>query len=190
MCLKYVAEIESRSRSLTRLRSLIGLREILVAERQIAKIAQCCSEYVVGESEFAVPLDCPFERRYSLGVLPLTSQLNPDRVILECLERRGRRLLNWRVELADRGKRLTQMLAHRRRGAAESLEHLLFTFGFDLLVGNRLPTLAVDRLQRDHVIAAEAGNRPNEQRLDSPALTDLTPDLARDLFIGLTAPSA
>src|SRR5262249_30024323 len=75
------------------------------------------------------------------------------------------------------------LFAHRGRGPAERLEHLLFTFGFNLLMRDRLPALTVDRFQRDHVIASEAGNRPYEQRLNPAPLADLAPHLARDLLI-------
>src|SRR5262245_23986144 len=118
-----------------------------------------------------------------MGELPLAPQFNSDSKILESLERCGRRLFNRRIELADRGEGFAQLLAHCGRGPSERLEHLLFTFSFDLLARNRLPTLTIDRFQRDHVIASEAGDRPDEQSLDPAPLADLAPDLARDLFV-------
>src|SRR6266508_2232812 len=75
------------------------------------------------------------------------------------------------------------MPAHRSSGPPERLKRLLFTFGFGLLARNLLPVLSVDRFQRYHVIASEAGNRPDEQRLDPTPLADLAPELARDFLI-------
>src|SRR5215216_1611980 len=75
------------------------------------------------------------------------------------------------------------MLAHLGRGPAQRLEHLLFTLGFNLPARDRLAALAVDRLQRDDVIASEAGDRADEQRLDPAPLADLAPDLTSDLLI-------
>src|SRR5215211_1439712 len=75
------------------------------------------------------------------------------------------------------------MLAHVGRGPAQRLEYLLFTLGFSLLARDRLAALAVDRLQRDDVIASETGYRADEQRLDPAPLADLAPDLTSDFHI-------
>ena len=75
------------------------------------------------------------------------------------------------------------MFANSSCGAAERFEHLLFTFGFRLLMCDCLRSLAVDRLQGYYVIAPEADYRTDEQRLDSAALADLATDFARDPVI-------
>src|SRR5918999_2747856 len=75
------------------------------------------------------------------------------------------------------------MLAHLGRGPAQSLKHLLFTLGFSLMARDGLAALAVDRLQRDDVIASETGDRADEQRLDPAPLAYLAPDLTGDLLL-------
>jgi hypothetical protein len=91
-------------------------------------------------------------------------------VRVERLERGRRRPRERHVEPPDRRERLAELLAQARRGAAERREHLLFLRHLDLFARHHVAALRVDGFDRDHVVAAEAGNRPGQQRFQLFAL--------------------
>src|SRR4029077_9036505 len=77
---------------------------------------------------------------------------------LQGLERGSRSLLNRRVIFLDRGKRLTQFLAHPRRCLVHSSQHMLAAVGLDLLASQRVSAAAVHRAQTEGVVAAKTGD--------------------------------
>ena len=78
-----------------------------------------------------------------------------------------------RVVALDRRERLAQFAAQLRRHAPSVRSTASLLSGLALRARNRIAGLAVRRIERDDVVAAEAGNRSREQGLQAPPLADL-----------------
>ena len=104
-------------------------------------------------------------------------------VSLERVQRRRGGLLDGGRELLDRGERLAQLLAQPGRRLAEPDENPFAALRLGLLARDGLTAGRAHGLQVDHVVAAEARNRPKQQRLDALALRDLAREIPRHALV-------
>ena len=123
-----------------------------------------------------------------LEVLAAEVSLPAQVVGLERLQRRRGGLLDRGGELLDGGERLAQLLAEasprpRRAGPGPSPG----SPPRPARAAMRLAAGRVHRLQVDDVVAAEARDRPGQQRLDALPLGDLAREIPRHPLVGRPA---
>ena len=89
--------------------------------------------------------------------------------------------------MLDGSKRFTELLADLRGGAVHALQNLFFALDFDLFGGDGIAGLAVNGLQLDDVMGAEAGDGTGHHGLDVFALTDFAADFRSNALVGRAA---
>jgi len=77
------------------------------------------------------------------------------------------------VKLVHRSQRFAQLRAQLGRRLAQRVQHFLFGRRRHLLLGQRVSALAIHRLQSQHVLAAQTGNRPGKVSLAARPLAKL-----------------
>ena len=96
----------------------------------------------------------------------------------------GGRFRQRHIELLHRSQRLAQTAAQLRRRLANCIQHLLLAVSRHLLLRQWLAALAIHRLQSQHILVAEGGNRAENVGLTVGTLAKLPRDLRRQLCIG------
>ena len=64
------------------------------------------------------------------------------------------------------------------------VQDLLFALRLDFFARQRFAGTGVDRIQRDHILAAEIGDRASQHGFDAVALADFASHVAGDALVG------
>ena len=133
----------------------------------------------IGHREVRIQLHRPPVEGDGLEVLAAEVPLPAQVVGLERVQRRRGGLLDGGGELLDGSERFSQLLPEPRRRLAEPGQDPLPALRLGLLARDGLTAGRAHRLQADHIVAAEARDRPEQQRLDALALRDLAREIPR-----------
>ena len=109
---------------------------------------------------------------------------------LQRLQRRRRGLFQRGGEFLHRPDRLAQLLPQIGSRLVQRLQHLLFTFGLHLGPSQRISGLRVDRVQINHVMAAQGGNRARQHGFYAIPHADFPRHIAGHPLIGRPAHQA
>ncbi len=110
----------------------------------------------VRQREVWIEFDRAAEERNRLLIAAGVSLLVAEAERLECLERRGRRLIDRLVHPLDRGQRFAEPFAHGRGRGSHRRQHLLFARGAHLFPRQHVASLAILGRQRDDEGASPA----------------------------------
>ena len=141
----------------------------------------------VGHGEIRVEFHRPLVEGQSGGVPFRKLRLPSQAVGFQRLQRWRGRFLQRRGVLLHRAERFAQLAAQADRRSVQSLEHRFLARRLLLRFGQHVPRVAVHRLQANHVLAAQPGNRAGQHGLAARALADLARHLRRQPVTGGTA---
>ena len=123
------------------------------------------------------------EERKGLRFFSTDMQIPSLGVGFKRLQRRRRGLLYRRIVFLDCGQRFSQPLPHLGGSLAQHLEYLFTAIGLDLFAAQRVPGLAVQGVQPDGIMAAQAGDGACQHRLAAGALTNLAGHILSETVI-------
>src|ERR1700722_7200403 len=111
----------------------------------------------IGQRKIWINLHRPLEERHTSAACHVKLPARAES--LQRLQRRCCRLSQRSVVFLNRGKRLTQPLSEPSRNLAERIQYIFFLRYLHLLLVEHVTAAAALRLQLQHILAPQWGNR-------------------------------
>src|SRR5579871_451149 len=184
----YQLIVVGRDRQLFRLAGMFAqlkcLAQVLLGTAQFGKTEVVVAYFVVTHGKVRIKLDGALRVRQGGGSALLVISLSAKAVRFQRFERRGGGLIERNIKFLHRYQRLTQFAAYLGRRLAQRVQHFLLRRRRDLLLCQQVAALAIHRLQPQHVLAAQTGNRSPNVSLAARPLAKLASHIGREFRIG------
>ena len=163
---------------------VVGFTDVLGGASWVTYIEITGADARVGHCEIGVELSSALKERDGGDVVALHDHvLEADAVGLKRFERGSGDAVGGRVEFLQGGQGLAELFANFGGGVAESFENLLFSGGGDLLGGELVAVVAIDGLEAEDILGAQAGDGAFNGSGAGSALADLTCDVGGEASI-------